>query len=60
MSSPAPEFESISSSVLSLLYGLTLMFVHDYWKNHRIRTHQIGTTPSPGGHAAAPMPFKGV
>ena len=37
MSSPAPEFESISSSVLSLLYGLTLMFVHDYWKNHRIR-----------------------
>ena len=26
--------QSISSSVLSLLYGLTLISVHDYWKNH--------------------------
>ena len=33
-SSPAPQFESINSSVLSLLYGPTLTFVHDYWKNH--------------------------
>ena len=33
-SSPAPQFESISSSVLSLLYGQTLISVHDYWKNH--------------------------
>ena len=23
-----------SSSVLSLLYGPTLTFIHDYWKNH--------------------------
>ena len=26
---------SISSSVLSLLYGPTLTSIHDYWKNHR-------------------------
>ena len=31
-SSPAPQFKSISSSVLSLLYGPTLTSVHDYWK----------------------------
>ena len=29
--SPGPQFESINSSVLSLLYGPS---VHDYWKNH--------------------------
>ena len=33
-SSSAPQFESISSSELSLLYGPTLTSVHDYWKNH--------------------------
>ena len=33
-SSPAPQFESINSLVLSLLYGPTLTSVHDYWKNH--------------------------
>ena len=33
-SCPAPQFESISSSALSLLYGPTLTFVYDYWKNH--------------------------
>ena len=27
-------FKSISSSELSLLYGLTFTFIHDYWKNH--------------------------
>ena len=27
--------ESISSLVLSLLYGLTLISIHDYWQNHR-------------------------
>ena len=32
--SPAPQFKSISSSVLSLLSGLTLTSMHDYWKNH--------------------------
>ena len=30
-----PQFESISSLVLSLLYGPTLISIHDYWKNHR-------------------------
>ena len=29
-----PQFESINSLVLSLLYGPTLTFVHDYWKSH--------------------------
>ena len=33
-SSPAPQFESINSSVLSLLYGPILTSVQDYWKNH--------------------------
>ena len=33
-SSPAPQFESINSSVLSLLNGPTLTSVQDYWKNH--------------------------
>jgi len=33
-SSPAPQFESINSLVLSLLYGTTLTSIHDYWKNH--------------------------
>ena len=33
-SSPAPQFESINSSLLSLLYGTTLTSIHDYWKNH--------------------------
>ena len=27
-------FESINSSLLSLLYGPALISVHDYWKNH--------------------------
>ena len=29
-----PQFKSIISSVLSLLYGPTLTSIHDYWKNH--------------------------
>ena len=33
-SSSTPQFESISSLVLSLLYGSTLTSIHDYWKNH--------------------------
>ena len=32
-SSPAPQFESISSLVFDLLYGPTLTSIHDYWKN---------------------------
>ena len=33
-SSPAPQFKSISSLALSLLYGPTLTSIRDYWKNH--------------------------
>ena len=33
-SSPAPQFESINSLALGLLYGPTLTSIHDYWKNH--------------------------
>ena len=33
-SSPTPQFESITSLALSLLYGPTLTSVYDYWKNH--------------------------
>ena len=33
-SSSAPQFKSINSSMLSLLYGLTLTPIYDYWKNH--------------------------
>ena len=33
-SSATPQFESINSSALSLLYGPALTSIHDYWKNH--------------------------
>ena len=32
--SPASQFKSINSWVLSFLYSLTLTSIHDYWKNH--------------------------
>ena len=31
-SSPTPQFKSINPTVLSLLYGPALTFVHNYWK----------------------------
>jgi len=34
VSSPSPQFESNSSSVLSLLYDPTLTSIHNYWRNH--------------------------
>ena len=34
LESSAPQFESISSSALSLLYVPTLTSMHDSWKNH--------------------------
>ena len=34
VSSPTPQFKSISSWTLSLLYGPVLTSAHDYWKNH--------------------------
>ena len=33
-SSPTPQFKSISSSALSVLYSPALTSIHDYWKNH--------------------------
>ena len=33
-SSPTPQFTSINTSVLSFLYGPTLISIHDYWKIH--------------------------
>ena len=33
-SSLTPQFESINSLALSLLYGLTPTSIYDYWKNH--------------------------
>ena len=34
-SSPTPQFKTSNSSALSILYSPTLIFIHDYWKNHR-------------------------
>ena len=34
LQSPSLQLESISSLALSLLYGPTLIFIRDYWKNH--------------------------
>ena len=33
-SSLTPQFKSISSLMLSFLFGPTLISTHDYWKNH--------------------------
>ena len=33
-SSPASQFKSINSLVLSRFYGPTLISIHDYWKKH--------------------------
>ena len=35
-SSLTPQFKSINSSVLSLLYSPVLTSVHDYWKDHSL------------------------
>ena len=35
-SSATPQFKSINSSALSFLYSLTLISIHDYWKNHSL------------------------
>ena len=44
-SPPAPQFESIHSLVLSLLYGPALTSIHDYWKNHSF-DYTVGTVMS--------------
>ena len=35
-SSPAPQFKSINSSVLSFLHSPNLTSIHDHWKNHSL------------------------
>ena len=46
-SSPAPQFKSTNSSVLSFLYTPTLTSIHDYWKNHTlIRWTSVGKVMS--------------
>ena len=35
-SSSTPQFKSINSLALSLLYDTTLPSIHDYWKNHSL------------------------
>ena len=35
-SSPKPQFKSINSLTLRLLYDPTLTSIHDYWKNHSL------------------------
>ena len=35
--SPAPQFESISSSMLSFLYGPTITSLHDFWKPNKAK-----------------------
>ena len=35
-SSPAPQFKSINSLVLSFLFNPTLTSIHDHWKNHSL------------------------
>ena len=38
-SPPEPQLESISSSVLCLLYGPALTSIHEYWKDHYLDTY---------------------
>ena len=40
----APQFKNINSLALSLLYGPTLTFVHDYWKKNIALTIQSFVT----------------
>ena len=41
-SSPAPQFENISSLAFSLLYIPALTSLHDYWKNHSFDHTDLG------------------
>ena len=37
-----PQFKSINSSVLSLLYGPTFTCIYDYWENHSFNYGDLG------------------
>ena len=54
-SSLAPQFESINSSALSLLYGPILTSVHDYWKNYVSVSHS-GVSDSLQPHVLYSLP----
>ena len=41
-SSPKPQFKSINSSALSVLYSPTLTSIHDYWINHSFDLTDLG------------------
>ena len=43
-SSPTPQFKSINSSALSLLYGPTWTFIRDYWKKQKQNKKNIVLT----------------
>ena len=45
-SSPTPQFKSINSLVLSLLYGPTLTSIHDCWKDHSLEWTFVGKVMS--------------
>ena len=47
---PALQLESINSLAPSLLYGPTLIFVHDYWKKHSFDYMTICQNFSSGYH----------
>ena len=40
--SSTPQFKSINSSVLSLIYGPTVTSIYDYWKNHSFDYMDLG------------------
>ena len=42
---PAPQFKSNDSLALSLLYGPTLISIHDYWKNHMLLFGKVISHP---------------
>ena len=48
-SSPTPQFKSINTSALSLLYGPTLISIHVYWKNHSFDYSELCTGREVGG-----------
>ena len=39
--STTPQFKTINSSVLSILFGPTLKSIHDYWKNHSFNETEL-------------------
>ena len=53
-SSPV-QFESISSSALSLLYGPTLISLHVYWENNTVKMTVLSGLVFYGGHYKLPQ-----